>query len=77
MHAPPPHDTHEIVIAATLWLMRRYRQTRCSRLAGLVEQHLRWMEARAASPQLAAACRRLSFEWRALTCTTPPQPTLH
>lgn len=79
MTAPQYHDTHEIVIAATLWLMHRYQQTGCKKLArradygrrfaSMVERHLRWMENGAASPQLADACRRLSFEWRAASCT--------
>lgn len=37
---PQYHDAHEIVIAATLWLMHRYQQTGCKKLARLVEQHL-------------------------------------
>ena len=83
MSAPHYHSTHEIVIAATLWLMHRYQQTGCKKLARMVEQHLRWMENGAASPVLANACRRLSFEWRAVSCpphdtnTTAPQPALH
>lgn len=80
---PQYHDTHEIVIAATLWLMHRYQQTGCKKLARLVEQHLRWMENGAASPMLVNACRCLSFEWRVVSCTprdtntANPQPTLH
>jgi hypothetical protein len=85
MSAPPIHSTHEIVIAATLWLMHRYQQTGCKTLARMVEQHLRWMQLGATSPVLANACQRLSFEWRAASCTTPlppskpalPKPALH
>lgn len=82
MPAPQYHDTPDIVIAATRWLMRRYRQTGCRRLARMVEQHLRWMESRASKPQLADACRRLSFEWRAISRThevinATPQPTVY
>ncbi|MCL5061497.1 MAG: hypothetical protein M1449_14220 [Candidatus Thermoplasmatota archaeon] len=68
MAAPQYHDTHEIVIAATLWLMRRYQQTGCKKLAHMVEQHLCWMQISATSPVLANACERLSFEWRAVSC---------
>ena len=60
-----PHDTHAIVIAATLWLMYRYQQTRCDKLARVVELHLGWIEQRASHPVLASACRRLAHEWRA------------
>lgn len=80
MHTSPPHDTHEIVIAATLWLMHRYQQTRCKKLARMVEQHLRWMQAGASSPVLANACQRLSSEWCAVSCAAlpvSPQSTLH
>jgi hypothetical protein len=69
MHATPPHDTQEIVIAATLWLMHRYQQTGCRKLARMIEQHLDWMHDRASSPRLADACQRLSFEWRAVSTT--------
>ncbi|MDP2028014.1 MAG: hypothetical protein Q8K12_00035 [Thiobacillus sp.] len=80
MPATPAHSTHEIVIAATLWLMHRYQQTGSKKLARMVEQHLRWMQAGADSPALANACQRLSFEWRAVSCATTltvPQPALH
>lgn len=82
MSTPYFHDTPDIVIAATRWLMRRYQQTGCRKLARMVEQHLRWMESHASNPQLADACRRLSFEWRAVSRTpeainTAPQPTIH
>jgi hypothetical protein len=80
MPATPIHSTQEIVIAATLWLMHRYQQTGCKKLARMVEQHLRWMQMGAGSPALAHACQRLSFEWRAVSCTTPmstTQPGLH
>lgn len=73
MNIPPTHDTPEIVIAATLWLMHRYQQTGCSKLARMVEQHLGWMHDRASNPRLADACRRLSFEWRAVAAA--PQPS--
>lgn len=82
MSTPYFHDTPAIVIAATRWLMRRYQQTGCRKLARMVEQHLRWMESHASNPQLADACRHLSFEWRAVSRTreainTAPQPTIH
>jgi len=60
-----PHDTHDIVIAATLWLMHCYQQTGCDKLARMVELHLGWMQDRANHPVLANACRRLALEWRA------------
>lgn len=74
MSASPPHSAHEIVIAATLWLMLRYQQTGCKKLARMIEQHLRWMQTGASNPALANACQRLSFEWHAISCTTPPIP---
>jgi hypothetical protein len=82
MAAPQYHDTHEIVIAATLWRgpTHRYQQTGCKKLARMVEQHLRWMQISATSPVLANACLRLSFEWRAVSCADQPvlpHPTLH
>jgi len=82
MPTPQYHDTPDIVIAATRWLMRRYQQTGCCKLARMVEQHLRWMESHATNPQLADACRRLSFEWRTVSRTAEavnatPQPTVH
>lgn len=76
--APPHfHDTHEIVIAATLWLMLRYQKTGCNKLARLVEQYLLWMRASATSPVLANACERLSHEWRLVSGTSSPHPVLH
>ncbi|ODU40633.1 MAG: hypothetical protein ABS92_12110 [Thiobacillus sp. SCN 63-374] len=75
MNTSQPHDTHEIVIAATLWLMHRYQQTGCRKLARMIEQHLTWMHDRAASLCLADASRRLSFEWRAVSTATPMRPT--
>lgn len=42
MNTSQQHDTHEIVIAATLWLMHRYQQTGCRKLAHMIEQHLAW-----------------------------------
>ena len=82
MATPQYHDTHEIVIAATRWLMRRYQQTGCRKFARMIEQHLRWMESHASNPQLADACRCLSFEWRAASRTpeavnAAPKPTVH
>ncbi|MCD6706491.1 MAG: hypothetical protein LT080_08580 [Thiobacillus sp.] len=82
MSAPQYHDTPDIVIAATRWLMRRYRRTGCRKLARMVEQHLRWMESYASNSQLADACRRLSCEWRAVSRTpeavnATPQSTVH
>jgi hypothetical protein len=71
-----PHDTHEIVIAATLWLMHRYQHTRCDKLARMVELHLGWIEQRASHPVLANACRRLAHEWRAQV-TSVATTTLH
>lgn len=79
MTPPKQHDTGEIVIAATLWLMRRYRQTACPRIARMIEQHLAWMRAHASSPGLADACRCLSCEWRAMSAAAHAvaPPTLH
>jgi hypothetical protein len=80
MASPHFHDTHEIVIAATLWLMHRYQKTGCKKLARMVEQHLRWMRASATSPALANACERLSYEWRSVSGAARPvlpPPSLH
>lgn len=74
MPAPPTHDTQDIVIAATLWLMHRYRLTGCSKLARLVEQHLRWIETGVDNPQRATLCQHLALEWRSGACT-PSSPT--
>jgi len=71
------HDTPDIVIAATLWLMHRYQQTGCGKLARMVEQHLAWMQDRAASPRLAEACQRLSHEWRAVAAAPDHRLALH
>jgi len=54
--------------------MHRYQQTGCRKLARMIEQHLTWMHDRATSPCLADACRRLSFEWRAVSTATPMRP---
>ena len=76
--APPHfHDTHEIVIAATLWLMLRYQKTGCKNLAHMVEQHLLWMQTSATSPALANACERLSHAWRSVSGAPSPHPALH
>ena len=77
MTAPPTHDTPDIVIAATLWLMHRYQQTHCARIARMIEQHLGWMRARTHNPRLADACQRLSYEWNAVSAHTPQPATLH
>lgn len=76
---PPPrtHDIHDIVVAATRWLMQRYRQTGCSTLARLIEQHLCWIETRSASPQRAAAYQHLSREWRADSDLHAAQTAIH
>ncbi len=50
MPAPQPHDTTDIVIAATLWLIQRYQQTGCRKLARMIKQHLAWLRDRASSP---------------------------
>jgi len=76
MPPPSPHDTSDIVIAATLWLMHRYQQSPCARLARMVELHLGWMEQHASHPVLARACRRLALEWRAQASSISPS-TLH
>ncbi len=74
MNTPQTQDTSEIVIAATLWLMHRYRQTGNRKLARMIEQHLAWMRDRAAAPRLADACSRLSFEWRSLSAIVSTRP---
>ena len=60
MPTPQYHDTPDIVIAATLWLIHRYQQTGCNKPARTVEQNLSWMESRATSRQLKAPCQHLS-----------------
>ncbi len=76
MNATRTHDTPDIVIAATLWLMHRYQQTGCGKLARMVEQHLAWMQDRATHPRLVEAYQRLSYEWRAVA-STDIRPVLH
>jgi hypothetical protein len=76
MPNPHPDDTSDIVIAATLWLMHRYQQTRCAKLARMVELHLGWMQQRSSHPVLANACRRLADEWRA-QADSVSTPALH
>ncbi|MFZ0107328.1 MAG: hypothetical protein WAK92_10755 [Thiobacillus sp.] len=71
-----PNDTCDIIIAARLWLMHRYQQTRCARLARMVELHLGWMQQRSSHPVLANACRRLADEWRA-QADSVSTPALH
>ena len=74
MPNPHPDDTSDIVIAATLWLMHRYQQTRCAKLARMVELHLGWMQQRSSHPVLANACRRLAREWRAQAVNASTTP---
>ncbi|MBT9539946.1 hypothetical protein [Thiobacillus sp.] len=74
MPATPTHSTHEIVIAATLWLMHRYQQTGCKKLARMIEQHLRWMQTSDGSPTLAKTCQRLSLTWQTLSGTALSNP---
>lgn len=69
MRIPQPHDTHEIVIAATLWLMHRYQKTGCRTLAHLIEQHLAWIHDSADRLHLTDDYWRLSLEW----CSTWPR----
>lgn len=52
MHTPTPHDTSDIVIAVTLWLMQRYQQTVRRKLALMFGQHPAWMHIRAISLRL-------------------------
>ncbi len=61
----PQHTTDEAVIAATLWLMTRYQQTQCKKLARMVEQHLAWIGARSDNSTLAQTCKKLRSAWRA------------
>mgnify|MGYP001433929544 CR=1 FL=1 len=68
---PHYHNTPDIVIAATRWLIQRHRLTGCPGVARLVEQHLDWLAARADEPGLDDARRRLALEWHAPT----PRPT--
>ncbi|HQS83207.1 MAG TPA: hypothetical protein PKV42_12180 [Thiobacillus sp.] len=69
MATPQYHDTPDIVIAATQWLMHRYQQTACRTLARLVEQHLRWIERHASDRRLAEASQRLAAQWIAVSRT--------
>lgn len=63
MTFPPYHDTPDIVIAATRWLIQRHRTTGCPGVARLVAQHLDWLAAHADKPYLVDACQRLAREW--------------
>ena len=72
MATPHTHDTPDIVIAATQWLMHRYQQTACRTLARMVEQHLRWIESHASDRRLAEARLRLAAQWTALSRPSCP-----
>jgi hypothetical protein len=67
MPAPQYQETNEIVVAATLWLMHRYQQTGCKKLAHMVELHLRWIRMSDCSPALTQTCQRLSLTWQTLS----------
>jgi hypothetical protein len=71
-----PNDTSDIIIAATLWPMHRYQETRYARLARMVELHLGWMQERSSHPVLANTCRRLADDWRA-QADSVSTPTLY
>lgn len=75
----PQHTTDEAVIAATLWLMTRYQQTRCKKLARMVEQHLAWIGigARSDNPTLAQACKKLRSAWRTASSDAAVPSTSH
>ena len=79
MPAPQYQETNEIVIAATLWLMHRYQQTGCKKLARMIEQHLRWMQTNDGSQTLTKTCQRLSLTWQTLSgaALSPPPSTPH
>ncbi len=58
-----PYTNDESVVAATLWLMTRYQQTRCERIARLIEQHLVLIAEHSDSNTLAKTCKRLHIDW--------------
>ncbi|MGQ9686715.1 MAG: hypothetical protein ACUVT2_10480 [Thiobacillaceae bacterium] len=72
MYTPQPDDAGEIVIDATRWLMRRYRQTGCRRFARMIEQHLSWIREHATRLHLVETSCRLSLEWQVLACSRLP-----
>ena len=61
----PQHTTDEAAIAATLWLMTRYQQTQCKKLARMIEQHLAWIGSHSDNPALAQTCIKLCSVWHA------------
>ncbi len=72
MHPAQSPDAGEIVVDATRWLMRRYRQTGCRRFARMIEQHLSWIREHATRLHLVETSRRLSMEWQVLACSRLP-----
>lgn len=58
-----PYTNDESVVAATLWLMTRYQQTRCKRIAKLIEQHLVLIAEHSDSTTLAKTCNKLRMDW--------------
>ncbi len=64
----------ESVVAATLWLMTRYQQTRCKKIARLIEQHLELITEHSDSSTLVKTCKKLRMDW-CVTCSDFFSPT--
>ena len=51
-------------IAATLRLMTRYHQNKCTRIARLIAHHLAWLAEYSDDPELIEEFQKLQAEWR-------------
>ena len=69
------HSAHEIITAATLWMMTRHLQTGCPRLARMIRQHLQWLHVNSPQPH-SATYSILVDEWRSLASpSVTPSPS--
>lgn len=57
----------ESAIAVTMWLMTRYQQTGCKKIARLVEKHLAWIGEYSDRPTLVKTCKKLRIEWHTIS----------
>ena len=63
----PSAFNDESAIAVTLWLMTRYQQTGCKKVARLVEKHLAGLGEYSDRPTLAKSCEKLRIEWHTIS----------
>ncbi len=64
---PPSTISDESAIAVTLWLMTRYQQTGCKKIARLVEKHLAWFSEYSDRPSLVRTCEKLRIDWNIIS----------